>query len=94
MLQQKPLLLGCLQFSSTWVPRPGSIHVTKMATVRKFVFVVAIYSINLRVRKRSFVTSDYIGLTLTEMEAEKVKYSETFIWASQRWRVSVSYAIF
>ena len=40
------------------------------------------YSINLRVRKRSFVTSDYIGLTLTGMEAEKVKYGETFIWAS------------
>ena len=43
-----------------------------MYNVWRFVFVAAIYSINVRVRKCSFVTS-------TGMEAEKVKYSETFI---------------
>jgi len=57
-----------------------------MAAVYRFVFVIATYSINLRVKKCSFVTSDFIGLTLTGMEAERVTCGDTFIWASL-WQV-------
>ena len=44
--------------------------------------MVVIYSINLRTKKCCFATSDFIGLTLTEDEAEEIKHGETFMWPS------------